>query len=298
VRSRPLPKARFAAILLLLLFGSVVAFLVACPPPADRKAQGTPPARSPDLPSHSPASSRWRAAHPEHPRPEKPGLLAVIIDDAGYSLPELQAFLDLPGVFTIAVLPNLPHSRDAAQRVLAAGKDLILHCPMEATGGENPGPGALFAEQGPREVEALLAAAFATVPGALGMNNHMGSKATADAALMATVIGYLKREGKFYVDSRTTTATVGPRIARELGVPFLERDIFIDAATGADEIAAAFSQGIAEARTRGSAVIIGHVQNPGVVAILRAGANALPGQGVRFARLADVMKEREGEPAR
>ena len=283
MRSRSLPKARFAAILLLLLCSCLVAFLVACPP---------------DLPAPSLLSSRAGAAHPEHPHPEKQGMLAVIIDDAGYSLTELQAFLDLPGPFTIAVLPNLAHSRDAAQRVLAAGKDLILHCPMEATGGENPGPGALRTDQGPGEVEALLKAAFATVPGALGMNNHMGSKATADAALMATVIGYLKREGKFFVDSRTTPATVGPRIARELGVPFLERDVFIDVNTGAEEIAAAFAQGVEEARRRGSSVIIGHVQNPGVVAILRAGAKELAEQGVRLARLADVMKEREKEPSR
>lgn len=297
MRSRSLPKARFAAIVLLLLLSCLVAFLVACPPPAGQKTQGRP-GRPPDLPGPSLPLSRAGAAHPEHPRPEKQGMLAVIIDDAGYSLTELQAFLDLPGPFTIAVLPNLPHSRDAAQRVLAAGKDLILHCPMEATGGENPGPGFLRTDQGPREVEALLWAAFSTVPGALGMNNHMGSKATADAALMATVIGYLKREGMFYVDSRTTPATVGPRIARELGVPFLERDIFIDVNTGADEIAAAFSQGVEEARTRGSSVIIGHVQNPGVVAILRAGTKELPRQGVRLARLADVMKEREEEPVR
>jgi polysaccharide deacetylase 2 family uncharacterized protein YibQ len=298
MRSRSLPKARFAAIILLLLCSGLVAFLVACPPPAGRKTQGTQPARQPDLPAPSARASRAGAAHPEHPRPEKEGLLAVVIDDAGYSLSELQAFLDLPGPFTIAVLPNLPHSRAAAQRVLAAGKDLILHCPMEAAGGENPGPGALRTDQGPREVEALLEAAFATVPGALGMNNHMGSKATADAALMATVIGYLKREGKFYVDSRTTPATVGPRIARELGVPYLERDVFIDLNTGADEIAAAFSRGVEEARTRGSSVLIGHIQNPGVVDILRAGAKELPRQGVRLARLEDVLKEREEEPPR
>jgi len=297
MRSRSLPKARFAAILLLFLCSCLVAFLVACPPQAGQKTQGRP-ARPSNLPAPSLPSSPLGAAHPEQPRPGKQGMLAVIIDDAGYSLTELQAFLDLPGPFTIAVLPNLPHSRDAAQRVLAAGKDLILHCPMEATGGENPGPGALRTDQSPREVEALLEAAFATVPGALGMNNHMGSKATADAALMAAVIGYLKREGKFYVDSRTTPATVGPRIARELGVPFLERDVFIDVNTGADEIAAAFSQGVEEARTRGSSVIIGHVQNPGVIDILRAGEKELSRQGVRLARLADVMKEREEEPAR
>lgn len=230
-----------------------------------------------------------------HPRPEKQGMLAVIIDDAGYNLGELQAFLDLPGPLTIAVLPNLPHSREAALRVVAAGKDVILHCPMEAAGGEDPGPGALRTDQAPAQVESLLAAAFASVPGAQGMNNHMGSRATTDEALMGTVLGFLKREGKFFVDSRTTADTVGPRVARDLGVPFLQRDVFIDESTSDPDIAAAFGRGIAEARTRGQAVLIGHVQNRGVVDILRAEERNLSAQGVRLARLADVLGAQERE---
>jgi hypothetical protein len=224
-------------------------------------------------------------------------MLAVIIDDAGYNLGELQAFLDLPGPLTIAVLPNLPHSREAARRVVAAGKDLILHCPMEAVGGEDPGPGALRIGQSPSEVESLLAAAFASVPGAQGMNNHMGSRATADEALMSTVMGFLKREGKLYVDSRTTADTVGPRVARARGVPFLQRDVFVDESTSDEDIAAAFVKGVGEAKTRGFAVLVGHVQNRGVVDILRAEERNLSGEGVRLARLADVLGEEERETA-
>jgi len=230
-----------------------------------------------------------------HPRPEKLGALAVIIDDAGYNIGELQAFLDLPGPLTIAVLPNLPLSRETAHRVIAAGKDLILHCPMEAAGGEDPGPGALRTDQSPAEVDSRLAAAFASVPGALGMNNHMGSRATADETLMRTVMGFLKREGKFFVDSRTTADTAGPRLAAEIGVPFLQRDIFIDESTADTDIAAAFSRGIAEARTRGQAVLIGHVQNRGVADILRAEEKDLSARGVRLARLMDVLSEQERE---
>jgi hypothetical protein len=222
-------------------------------------------------------------------------MLAVIIDDAGYNLGELQAFLDLPGPLTIAVLPNLPHSREAARRVVAAGKDLILHCPMEATGAEDPGPGALRTDQSPVEVESRLAAAFASVPGAQGMNNHMGSRATADEALMRTVLGFLKREGKFFVDSRTTADTAGPRVAGELGVPFLQRDLFVDESTSDADIAAAFVKGIAEARTRGQAVVIGHVQNRGVADILRAEERNLSAQDVRLARLTDLLGEQERE---
>jgi uncharacterized protein len=312
VKKRTLPKARFAAIFLVVVTSAaLVAFLVACPPPSARPSvarQEAPvaPAPSPAAPAPvqptpaQPVTSSPRlpapsagATPPEHPQPEKQGMLAVIIDDAGYSLSELQAFLDLPGPLTIAVLPNLPHSREAARRVLAAGKDLIVHMPMEPLGGENPGPGALRTDMSAAEIESLLEEAFASVPGARGMNNHMGSRATADPALMAVVMGWLKKEGKFYLDSRTTAETVGPRVAASLGVPFTQRDVFIDRETEDKEISAAFEKGVAEARAGGSAVLIGHVQTRAVAAILRAGESGLAREGVQLARLADVMAERE-----
>jgi hypothetical protein len=218
-------------------------------------------------------------------------MLAVILDDAGYSLQELQPFLALPGPLTVAVLPNLPHSAEAARRVLSAGKDLILHCPMEANGGEDPGPGAIRVGMSEAEIDRTLAADFASVPGARGMNNHMGSRATADPALMEAVLGYLKRQGLFLVDSRTTALTVAPAIASRLGVPFLQRNLFIDDERDEKAVADAFNVGIRQARVLGTAVVIGHVQNKVVLDILRTGQKELVQSGVRLARLEEIMTE-------
>ncbi len=306
MRSRPIPRLRFAAIILILACAAIVAFLVACPPVPVRPASPAPPVvpvapaattvppRQTEPPPRAPVIAA--ATAPEHPRPEKEGLVALVLDDAGYNLEELKAFLDLPGTFTVAVLPNLPHSREAARMVRAAGKDLILHCPMEPDGGENPGPGALLVGLDPREIEARLARAFASVPGAQGMNNHMGSRATANEALMTTVIGYLKKEGRFYIDSRTTPETVGPRIAQSLGVPWAQRDVFIDDDSAPDRVRAAWSRGLDEARDRGSAILIGHVQNRAVLDILRSGEKELSGRQERLARLVDVIAQRERNP--
>jgi polysaccharide deacetylase 2 family uncharacterized protein YibQ len=290
--SRPGSKARLAAIALVILCSILVAVLAACPPSSPR---ATRPAQAPANPQPEPTPQK---PQPQKPQPEPRGMLAVIIDDAGYDLDELAAFLALPGALTIAVLPNLPHSQEAARRVISAGKDLLLHCPMEAEGGENPGPGALATGQDSRELESSLAAAFASVPGAIGMNNHMGSKATADPLLMATVMGWLKLHGKIYVDSRTSAKTVGPREAARAGVPFLERDVFIDAGRSEEEIQSAWAAGIAEAKARGSAVLIGHVQNPAVAAILRGAAATLAAEGVRLASLEEVMAARGGGASR
>lgn len=295
-RSHHLPKTRFVAILALLAVAAFVALLLACPPsrgPAAEPAHA--PATLAPHPENPPGALRPLAGTlpPERPRPEERGMLAIIVDDAGYSLEELQAFLDLPMPLTVAVLPDLPHSTEAARRVLAAGKDLILHCPMEPVGGGNPGPGAIFTGQSPEKIRQLLDADFASVPGALGMNNHMGSKATADEAVMTAVLGYLKSRGKLFVDSRTTADTAGPRIAEALGMPILQRDVFIDDDVDEDAIVAGFDKGIAEAKNRGSAVAIGHVQNRGVVDILRAAEGTLAAQGVRMARLTEVLAARE-----
>jgi uncharacterized protein len=289
-RSPPhrLPLARLAAIIASLALAASVAFLAGCPP--TKKAPEMPPPAQQVSPS-TPAKP------PEHPQPERAGLLSIIIDDAGYSLGELQAFLDLPVPLTISVLPNLPHSTEAARRVLAAGKELILHCPMEPMGGDNPGPGALYTGESTATTTELLDAAFASVPGAMGMNNHMGSKATADTALMTDVIGYLKNRGLLFIDSRTTPDTVGARIAREQGVRGTQRDVFIDDITTDAEISRAFEKGVEEARDHGTAVLIGHVQNRGVIDILRGSVTAIAAQGARFARLTDVIEERERNPS-
>jgi uncharacterized protein len=330
-RSSPASTARYAAIVAVLVVAAAAAILVACPPaqrqpeagaasqagprepegqPAPEshpstEAQSTRPAQRPApataVPSTAmPAVAARGAAGipPERPHPEIHGMLSVIIDDAGYSLEDLKAFLDLPIPLTIAVLPNLPHSAEAARRVRAAGKTLILHCPMEPEGGEDPGPGALFTGQSSQEVARRLDAMFATVPGAVGMNNHMGSKATADPVLMEAVLGYLRDHGLLYVDSRTTAQTEGPRIAAALGVRFTQRDVFIDAGTTESEIAASFESGVELAAARGSAVLIGHVHNRGVAAILRAMNGRLEARGARFAGLDEVMRDREGRAAR
>ena len=306
-RSRKVPKARFAAIVALIVVSGVVAFLVACPPapspPSSRPpaAPGEPAAPTGPVPMiPEPLSARPPTAAtlpPERPQPEVPGLVSIIIDDAGYDLRELQVFLDLPLPLTIAVLPGLPHSAEAARRVSAAGKDLILHAPMEPDGAQNPGPDVILTGMSPERIRELLDEDFASVPGAIGMNNHMGSKATADEAVMRVVLGYLKERGKLFVDSRTTPDTAAPRVASSLDMPMLQRNIFLDDDTREEQIADWFGRAVEEARTRGTAIAIGHVQNRGVADILRAAEQTLASQGVHLARLGEVLARQERKPA-
>ncbi|MBA7656910.1 hypothetical protein ES703_64837 [subsurface metagenome] len=218
-------------------------------------------------------------------RPAREARLALVIDDVGYNLENLKPLLALPGAITFAVLPNLPFSEEAARLIIEAGKELLLHCPMEPVSGQDPGPGALLTSHTPEEIAQILEANFRTVPAASGMNHHMGSSFTADEAAMGAVMSYLKQTEKFYLDSKTTADSVGARLALQYGVPVLERDVFIDNERSPDYMKQSFLEGVKIARSKGFAVLIGHIHSTELKEVL---ADIIPGleeEGMRFTSL-------------
>lgn len=195
--------------------------------------------------------------------------LAVVLDDAGYSLEEIDALAPLPVAVAVAVLPNAPLSRQVAQKLAEQGREVLLHLPMEPLphAGAGPGEGAITTGLGAEEVHRLVAAAAAAVPGARGVNNHMGSRATADEATMAAVTAALVGRGWYLLDSRTTPASVAFQAAQRTGLPALQRDVFLDVLPEPAAIRRALAEAVGLARSRGSAVAIGHV-HPATVAVL------------------------------
>ncbi len=187
------------------------------------------------------------------------GRLYFVIDDAGYSMKQLEPFLEFPGALTIAVLPQLAFSTSAALAALRAGKEVILHQPMEAESDKDPGPGAIYVGDSAEEIRAVLAGNLATVPGAIGMNNHMGSRATSDRATMEPVLLDVAERNLYFLDSRTAVSTVVAETARSLGLSILERNVFLDNNPDRDSIDAAIREGMELASRRGHAVMIGHV---------------------------------------
>jgi len=209
------------------------------------------------------------AAPPQQPpKPVYQGTLAFVIDDAGNNLQELEPFLRFPGPLTIAVLPGLPHSAEAARRIRAAGKEVFLHQPMEAVGGQNPGPGAIYAEMNAAEIVAVLKQNLAEIGPVVGMNNHQGSKITADQAAMETVLGFCRDRGIYFLDSRTTAQTTAPVAARNLGIPIGERNIFIDNEQNRPSMNRFIEAGLTHASQKGSAVMIGHTWSPELAPLL------------------------------
>jgi polysaccharide deacetylase 2 family uncharacterized protein YibQ len=197
---------------------------------------------------------------PDPPEPGAvPGRLYLVLDDAGNSMSTLRDFLSLPIPFTVAVLPQRQHSVETALRVGAAGKEVILHQPMEARNGANPGVGSVGSSLSDDEIKELVAVNLDSVPGAVGLNNHMGSSATEDRRVMHSVLSEAKAKGLFFLDSRTTSATVARPVAEELGVPLVERHVFLDNTRTRDDILMALAGALGLAYEQPNVVMIGHI---------------------------------------
>ncbi|MBP7094979.1 MAG: divergent polysaccharide deacetylase family protein [Spirochaetia bacterium] len=202
-----------------------------------------------------------RAVRPAEPaKPPKGGAkLVIVIDDVGHNLHQLEPFLRLPFPVTFSVLPNLPYTAEAARLIRAAGKELMLHQPMEALGDLDEGPGAVYRYMEGPEVAATLLANLAQVPGAVAINNHMGSAATGDGELMRAVAETASGAGVWFLDSLTNGDSVVQSVSLELGIPHLERDVFLDNKPDRASMVEAVEDGARRAARDGRAVMIGHV---------------------------------------
>lgn len=187
--------------------------------------------------------------------------IAIVIDDWGYDWAAAPSFIAFPERLTVAVLPFLPMSVAQAERALEAGHEVIVHMPMEPQNSEiDLGPGGVYVTMDEDAIAEAVAAALAAVPGAVGLNNHMGSRATTEPDVMRTVLGVLREHDKFFVDSFTTPATVGPAVARELSVPYAVNQVFLDHEDDEEHIRRQIQRLADLARERGAAVGIGHVR--------------------------------------
>ncbi len=206
------------------------------------------------------------------------GKLAVVLDDAGNSLEVLPVIDALPEAVAVAVLPNAPASAATAQALRQRGREVLLHMPMEpnGNGGAGPGEGALHVGMGEEEVAQRLAAALKVVGPVAGVNNHMGSRATSDEALMNAFAQAMKGRNLYFLDSKTTPASVAEQVLHGQGIRTLHRDTFLDVVVEEAAIRSALATAVSLARAHGRAVAIGHV-HPLTLRVLAASLGRLSG---------------------
>ena len=253
--------------------------------PQERPANNTNPARPPALVTPAPAAVT-AVSKPV----ENKGTVVFVIDDAGNNLKELDPFFNFQGPLTMAVLPGLPYSAEAARRIRAAGKEVILHQPMEAIGGQNPGPGAIYSNMNADEIRAILKKNIDEVGPVKGINNHQGSKITMDSVMMQTILSFCKDNNLYYLDSRTTSDTVVPSVALKVGVKIAERNVFIDNEQNKDAMLRYITGGLTRAQNNGLVVMIGHTWSPALAPLLKEQYPLLIQQGYTIKTASDIVK--------
>jgi len=195
--------------------------------------------------------------------------VALIIDDVGSVRKAADAMLNVPARLTWSVLPFTPYAQEYIQAAKERGFEVMLHLPMEPLDrSNNPGPGLIKGEWNEEKIIAQLEVNLDQVPGAAGLNNHMGSAGTADERLMDVVFEYVKNKNLYFIDSMTTERSFGETVARRHQLKFNKRDIFIDNLADIDSKKSALRQLIKVTLKKGAAIGIGHVRDGTAEAIV------------------------------
>lgn len=217
--------------------------------------------------------------------------LAVIIDDLGYNVSVSQAMLALPADLTLAILPGGSYSQELAKKAHAAGREVLLHQPMEPWGYPriNPGPGAVFLDMDVATIQRVLQDNIELFPEAVGVNNHMGSRFTGNPQVMDAVMTVLGDKQLFFVDSRTSVATVGESRAVANQVPSAARDVFIDNVPDVDTILQQLAELERQARQFGGVIGIGHPYRATWIALKRW-LPTLQKRGIRLLRVSRFLR--------
>ncbi|MDF2963049.1 MAG: protein of unknown function YibQ [Paenibacillus sp.] len=215
----------------------------------------------------------------EEPLAQTHKKIAVVIDDFGNDQSGTREMLELPVPITVAVMPFLPTTRRDAEWAHQLGHEVIIHMPMEPLKGKKSwlGPGAITTDLSDDEIRQRVLAAVDEVPFAIGMNNHMGSRVTANKRVMRIILQVCKEKNLMYLDSRTTYKSVIKQLAAELGVKIAENNIFIDDIYTHKHIARQAVKVKKHVNDNETTIVIGHVGPPGkhTAAVLKQSVPAL-----------------------
>jgi polysaccharide deacetylase 2 family uncharacterized protein YibQ len=216
----------------------------------------------------------------------------LVIDDAGLDVAEMRQFLELPIPMTIAVLPHLKETERVCTEIRRhADKELILHQPMEAYDrNADTGPGTIHNTVSPGMASRIFGSNLASVRGAVGMNNHMGSRVTENEVLMAEVLRYCRAHGLYFLDSKTAYNSVVPRVARREHIHLEARDVFLDIQHDRASVRRAWESTVAKAREDGYVIAIGHIWSKETAAAIRDSYQTLINQGYSFHLLSELYE--------
>ncbi|MAO56602.1 MAG: hypothetical protein CMM61_13020 [Rhodospirillaceae bacterium] len=243
--------------------------LPAAPAPAMEAYPDLPVARvepAPTGPAPTVDQNKTKPEAPSAPPPDMVGpppadkpMIAIVIDDMGVDQRRSARAMKLPAKVTLSFLPYSRDLKAQAAEARKLGHEIMLHVAMEPESPEaDPGPNVLLTGVPEQELLTNLRWNLGQMDGYAGINNHMGSRFTRDLAGMRTVMAELKERGLFFLDSVTSRDSVGAKTAKEAGVAYATRDVFIDHKDDEAFVRKQLERLEAKARKHGSAIAIGH----------------------------------------
>jgi polysaccharide deacetylase 2 family uncharacterized protein YibQ len=216
--------------------------------------------------------------------------VAIIIDDVGYNLFLIREIAKIPIPLTWAFLPYTPYVKECLLEAQIHSIEIMLHLPLEPLDPTRiPGPGLIRHDWSEAEIEAQLNRDLDAVPGAVGLNNHMGSLGTQDPHLMACLMRSIRKKNLFFIDSRTSPNSVAEQYALEYQVPFAKRRVFIDNDGDINSKKAALRELIKIALKDGSAIGIAHVKD-GNAAVITEMLPEFTKAGIEFVLVSGIVK--------
>ena len=225
----------------------------------------------------------------KYTEPKGAGMIAVIIDDMGVSLRSKQVEV-LSGPLTLAYLPYADNLAERTRRASANGHELMLHMPMEPMNTKiDGGPKVLRGSLGNEEFIEVLEWGLSSFDGFVGLNNHMGSRLTKDKDAMQRLMSHLKGKDLFFIDSKTIGSSVAADTARDNGIPYAVRDVFIDHEISMEFLRSSLKKLEDVANRNGYAIAIGHPHKE-TIAALKEWLPTLEGKGLTLVPASKLIK--------
>jgi polysaccharide deacetylase 2 family uncharacterized protein YibQ len=219
------------------------------------------------------------------------GKIALIIDDFdGGDMDIVKKFCMLQQPITLAIFPGMKKSREIADIALQRGHEVIVHLPMEPHDSDkDPGKDAILVGQPIDTIRAMIRRSLKSLPEATGVNNHMGSKATEDPKVMKIVLDEVKRQRKFFIDSRTSSQSVAYSLAKRMGIRTAKLELFLDNEDNDDQVKQRLYELSDRASRSGKVIGIGHDRET-TVDVLREVLPQLERRGFRFVKASEVIE--------
>lgn len=217
--------------------------------------------------------------------------MAIVIDDFGYRKNTEEQILQMPLEIAVSILPNSPLRREMEAKAKQQGREILIHIPMAPLSKQPLEKDTLFPTMNEEEISRIIRQAIANVPGAKGMNNHMGSAMTSDLNAMKSVMKVLEEHGFFFLDSMTTSRSQATKAAEGTKVSVIKRQVFLDDDISEAAVYKQFNNAIRVARRNGSVVVIGH-PHPSTVKVLKQMLPQLPAD-IQLVTVSSLLHEQK-----